>query len=346
MSRPTGRVPTPRQRPFIATTLALSLFLALCSVEIALRIIKYSYTPIVFKSDDPKGHARRSDWRYHHAFEDRSFLPDPVLIWRPKKNYPPFNAQGFRGPVFPTRKAPGDYYIVAIGDSNTLGPPTRSGWVEYLGETLGPAAPSVRVINAGVWGYSLFQGIRRFHEVLAYQPDLILVSFGANDAHRVHVPDKQYVVSKQFLSVALMQCRVGQLLFALSDKLMVSGRNDRPLTARVSPEDYEALLNKLISVAAAHRVNVVLLTRPFHEAKPPSDPLWWSNFCPAYNQLTLRVAEDRAVPIIDLYALCQGHKEWFVDESHFTDTGYRMAATMIADHLRRFKLLSSDERAP
>jgi lysophospholipase L1-like esterase len=54
-------------------------------------------------------------------------------------------------------------------------------WPGYLGEILG-ASGDRTVVNAGVYGYTSFQGLRRLKQCLDQQPDLVLISFRINDA--------------------------------------------------------------------------------------------------------------------------------------------------------------------
>src|SRR5262245_66247229 len=94
----------------------LATAVALLLVEGALSVIGYTYTPLsiqVIKN--------YSEWRYYHAFEDKHFTYDPYLIWRPRPDAPGLNSQGYRGREIGREKAPGEYRIFAIGDSNTLG---------------------------------------------------------------------------------------------------------------------------------------------------------------------------------------------------------------------------------
>ena len=85
--------------------------------------------------------------------------------------------------------------FIAIGDSNTFGWTVDDGanWPAQLEGRLRAVRPGVEVVNAGVWGYTLYQGRRRFEEMLAFHPDMVIISFGANDAHQVTVPDVAYV---------------------------------------------------------------------------------------------------------------------------------------------------------
>ena len=47
-------------------------------------------------------------------------------------------------------------------------------------------------MNAGAYGYTSYQGLLRFQECLNYDPDIVLISFGANDGHQVRTSDRDY----------------------------------------------------------------------------------------------------------------------------------------------------------
>src|SRR5207244_3108084 len=109
--------------------------------------------------------------------------------------------------------------VFAIGDSNTLGWGETNGpnWPLYLGEILNREHRNLTLINAGVWGYSSFQGLRWFEGTLRFNPDVVLISFGANDAHRVTVSDADFVNlgGRKFSFYAgqiLNKVRIGQLV--------------------------------------------------------------------------------------------------------------------------------------
>jgi len=95
-----------------------------------------------------------------------------------------FNSQGFRGKEL-GGKQHGEFRIFTIGDSNTLGwggSEDAPNWPVHLEDLLQESNNRFTVINAGVWGYTSFQGMRRFKEVLGYDPDMVIISFGSNDA--------------------------------------------------------------------------------------------------------------------------------------------------------------------
>lgn len=214
--------------------LVVSVVIALGLCELGLRASGYQYSPLQL------GTNVKDDWRDDHAFFDRHLIYDPVLIWRPNSTpFSRFNPQGFRGAMLDVPKPKGKVRIFTVGDSNTFGWSVDEGanWSAQLNGLFAASRPNVEVINAGVTGYTSFQGLRRFQELLQYEPDVVLVSFGANDAHQVAVPDAQYVARHErmkALAGVSRRSRVAQLLVQSWDgaATMMSGGN--ALVPRVS----------------------------------------------------------------------------------------------------------------
>src|SRR3989442_2980425 len=143
-------------------------------------------------------------------------------------------------------------------------------------QVLRPEYPGVIVENAGVSGFSSFQGRRRFERVLRYEPDLVLFSFGANDAMQVAMSDAEYARGgSRSLAVEqmILQLRLGHLVRAVLDRRW-SGSGQR-LVPRVSVDEYRANLVEVVRRAREHRIAVVLLTRPFTGESPHG--WWWAN---------------------------------------------------------------------
>lgn len=304
-----------------------SSLLALVLVEAVLWLVGYSYTPLRIEVIDNWG-----EWRYYHAAEDRNYVYDPELIWRPKPGPPVFNAQGYRGEALGAEKVPGEYRIFAVGDSNTLGWVGEEdvNWPRFLQELLRKQDRRFTVTNAGAYGYSSYQGHRRFKEALAFRPDMVLISFGANDPMMVTVTDAEFAgrkVRSLKLDEALIKLRIGQLVLAVTDRLSSSERTEP--VARVSVEEYKENLNEIIRTAKENNVAVVLLTRPFTGGSP--HPLWWKNYAPAYNAAVKEVAERSGTLCLDVFAYFAVRKRYFMDESHFTEKGHRLMAKLVYD---------------
>ncbi len=310
------------------------LLVFLIIAEIILRCRGYYYSPIIFLPSQKKvSQLSKSDWRPFHSLKDNYCVYDPNLIWRPKKNYKMFNAQGFKGKELGLIKGEKEYRLFAIGDSNTLGSAECPSWVEYLGKIFKEENPNVTVINAGVWGYSSFQGVNRFEEVSKYKPDMVLISFGKNDGNRVTISDRQYVANKKILYLPyLCKLRIFQFLIAVSDIILIKNSIDKYIIPRVSHAEYHLNLDKIITKAKEKNIKVVFLTRPV--IVEYLDTLWWKNFWPQYNRIAKRIAEQNGVKIIDVYSYFNNKTEYFVDACHFTDAGYQVAAELIYRNIK------------
>jgi len=306
----------------------VSVALALGVAEGVLRAAGYHYSPVHIDV------RREGDWRDEHAFNDSAFTYDPVLIWRPIGGaFSSYNPQGFRGLPLDEAKTPGTRRVFAIGDSNTFGWEHDDGanWPEQLDGLVRSAHPDTSVINAGVWGYSSLQGLRRFKEVLAFQPDVVLVSFGANDAHQVFVSDAGYVdsyVRGQRLQRLTSHLRVGQVVVAAWDRVAQIGRADTARVARVSVDEYRANLAEIIALARARGATPVLLTRPYVGTE--TDPAIWKTHAPDYYRATRELGAREGVLVVDVYEAFRDRTEFFDDESHFNAAGHRRAAEIIA----------------
>ena len=300
---------------------AVSLLVA----ELALRWTGYEYHPLKIGFADP-------DQRSYHTFQDRHFIYDPDLLWRPRPSFEDFNAQGFRGPELPLEKPAGEFRIFTVGDSNTLGSPEAS-WPGDLHRILRESCDRFQVVNAGVWGYSSDQGVLHLEEVLEYHPDLVLISFGSNDAHPVSVPDKEYTARSEWwgrLESITRPSRVARLALAVSSQLTVSQAGE--MTHRVSLEDYRRNLEEMARLTKAEGAVPVLLTRPYFGKLPPV--VRWKNFAHDYNAMTAEVAESLHLPLVDLFTRFKDLDELFDDESHFNPEGHRLAAEIVYQRIQ------------
>jgi lysophospholipase L1-like esterase len=309
--------------------LALSLLVSLVLAEAALRLFDYRYTPMSIQRPGAL------DRRNYHLFEDLSFTYDPELIWAPKKSHDIFNAQGYRGEALPPGKKPGELRILAVGDSNTLGWPGTDGanWPADLESLARGRGFPAHVANAGVWGYSSFQGVARLKRYLDLKPDIVLISFGSNDAHPVAVSDREYLArhaGQSSLFQRLGGLRLGELVAAVRDRL-ASPAQDAELGRRVTLDDYRENLAGMIRLAREAGAAVVLLTRPY--VGESNHPLWWKNVGADYNAATVEVAAAQDAPVIDIYTAFRDRRGFFTDESHFTKEGHRLAAELVFSQL-------------
>ncbi|GAB4291050.1 MAG: hypothetical protein Kow0090_04350 [Myxococcota bacterium] len=99
------------------------------------------------------------------------------------------NSRGFRGDEFQSDKSPDTFRIVCMGDSHTMGESVEieqtycSRLKDYLVAKGCIPNKKIEAINAGVSGYSSFQGVIAYLKyVRDWRPDLVIVAYGSNDA--------------------------------------------------------------------------------------------------------------------------------------------------------------------
>ncbi len=309
-----------------------------CRVLTDLRVLKYH------QAIQTVWRAGHDDWRLATITGDENREPDPVLLWRPV-THSPFNAQRFKGPMAELPKPADVFRVMCYGDSLTDGPP-RGGWPAWLHQLLReqPSVPGRRfeVLNAGVAGYSSHQGVLRFvQEVDRYQPDLVLVSFGWNDAAQaIGQPDKTFKIPPWPVVVcqrALVRYRAYLVLMYYTQRwrpeppVAVPG----PVSPRVSVEDYLANMERFRTEAARRNIPVAFLTRP-HKLSPEalSQNPTWRGSVPRYNAALVSWGESRKVPVLDAqHYFEQLPPDLFSDECHFTPQGYERMARLVRDEV-------------
>jgi lysophospholipase L1-like esterase len=290
--------------------------------------------------------AGADDWRIAHITGDDLREPDPVLFWRPVAASP-YSSQRFKGPEVAEVKPPGTFRVFCYGDSNTDGP-RRGGWPERLQEVLDRDAVSsgqrFEVLNAGVAGYSSYQGLLRFRgEVGRFDPDLVLFSFGWNDlAPAIGKPDKEFeapsgtIVAVQRVLLHFRFYRVA-LNYLRPAARTATSDSDSP---RVAIGDYVANARAFADLARDHGARVALLTRPHRDAPAllARTPNWRASV-PLYNEALLRFGTESGVSVLDAQEAFAGQPDRFADECHFTLEGHAAMATWLAAALRSAALL-------
>ena len=332
----------------ILAKLGLALFSTLAALavgEAALRFCGYQFSPIAFVVPE-----NDNDWRAFHmgAADPRLSARDPLtifdgeLLWtiNPRVSRE-INAQGYRGALIPQDKPANTCIIVAVGDSNTLGPlNTTDHWPGFLQDlvALNRSQRSIQIVNAGVYGYTSFQGLRRFEQVARYPVDLVYFSFGANDAQPVRTSDAEYAARIDRWR-RWQWLRAMPLLAQLTMNAMEGMRPSPLRTHRVPPREYEKNLEQFVAEARARNIRPVLLTRPFVGSS--SDPDFWMTYAPEYNELTRQVARQQGVDIVDVYEDFRDSPELFTDSLHLSRLGnLRMAEKLLA-HLKTLDVVET-----
>ncbi|QEH37868.1 Arylesterase precursor [Aquisphaera giovannonii] len=350
-----------RKAVFAAVAASTVLLILPAGVEFACRglthakLLRY-HMPIetVWKSG-------QDDWRVATITADVHREPDPVLLWRPIAGKP-YNAQHFKGPILQVPKPAGTFRIMCYGDSLTDGPP-RGDWPARLHRLLAerPARPgqAYEVVNAGVSGYSSHQGLLRFlQDVDRYKPDLIVASYGWNDAAQAAGPSDREFRPPSWPVVALQRTmvryRTSLVLTYYLKKLVAEPRRELegPFHPRVSVDEYIANLDRFRAEARTRGIPIVFLTRP-HLAAP--DELRrvnnWRSHVPDYNGALVSWASREGLPFIDVQAeFARRPASLFSDECHFFPDGYQILAELVYGRLfeagTQRSVLPGEEAAP
>lgn len=279
------------------------------------------------------------DYRCQHIYLEQSrFQMDPDLLWAPRPGAKPFNDLGYRGPLVEKERRSAVPRILAVGDSNTLGLQDAT-WTEPLQKNLSQELGTpVEVLNAGVYGYSSFQGVRRLKKFLDYHPDVILISFGTNDAIYTHnIPDSVFLerlTPLTGLARQVAQLRLMKILTCLYRYVLPSDIKEGVyvLEHRVPLDQYRANLTSMVRLAQSIGAKPILLTRPFVQRYCEYGDVYadWRGNVPQYNKIVIEVAKDLNVGFVDVDAYFSGRPYLFIDESHFTNRGHQEMADLLA----------------
>lgn len=266
------------------------------------------------------------------SFTSAHFVPDPDLMWAPRRSYPPFNEEGYRGQPVARRKPPGELRILAVGDSNTLGH-SRS-WANELATAFDPrvlARQQTTVVNASVYGYTSYQGRLRLEQFRDFQPDLVLISFGGNDAGPNVAPDHAFHTSGWNSLLDRWSSRLRLAAFVRYARHRLAGpprsQGTAPAVPRVSLDEYRDNLRAMIRRSQEMGARPILFTRPFAYdmyAEKLDQPLR------PYYLATLDVGAAEKVPVIDLHRIMGCHWSLYQDHAHFNGRGHVVAGGLVA----------------
>ncbi|HSE16941.1 MAG TPA: SGNH/GDSL hydrolase family protein [Pyrinomonadaceae bacterium] len=223
------------------------------------------------------------------------FEGDPLLLWRLKPNldhaYWDFtvvstNAQSFRADYPIGRKPAGTFRIVCVGDSVTFGyrvPPVwperprdfNPEWQPYpmlLEKELRQANPNrgIEVFPMAVPGYTSHQGLAWLRRDIDYlQPDVVIASFGWNDASLSDAPDRESIATG-WSSVAGRWLIDHSQAFAHATRWLRSKNSATPVVRtpvpRVSQQEYVDNFNAIVRLAKDHGAGVIVIGAPYRDS--------------------------------------------------------------------------------
>jgi lysophospholipase L1-like esterase len=269
----------------------------------------------------------------------KAVLPDRVLFWKLKPGVPPTVIEGRTGPSDPIRftmsttpagfRAPGPAgppSVVCVGDSCTFGLGVEDGetFPSQLRASLGP-----EVLNAGIPGYSAYQGHRLLKERIgSWRPKAVVIQFGWNDAAVWDGrSDAEHAVLLASGPGLLFRSRLVQLLAS-----HLFGRGGRPSGAaappgrpRLTPEEFGEELRAMVRLSRS-------------EGAVPLLVLWPARYhlqgirVPPHLDVIRKVAATEGSPLVDLFEVFsrEGGAALYADAIHANTAGNRAVAAAVA----------------
>lgn len=361
-----GKRPLPLRRRLLYTCVVYAAFLLLLvCIEIGTRVALPHLPSLDLFVATPQQRMQVADPQQAGIFEG-----DPLLLWRLKPNLDhavwdftvlSTNAQGLRAD-YPTKtKPPGTFRIVCLGDSVTFGYRVPVVWPdkpkEYdpewlpfpmlIEKSLREANPDQRieVFPMAVPGYTSHQGLAWLRRDIDYlEPDLVITSFGWNDASLSDVPDRE-AIRTDWYPVAIRWLIDHSQAFAHAVKWL-RNRNKptqpgsvRPVP-RVSESEYVANIQAIVRLARSKSAGVIVIGAPYRDSTTnPPEAERMTNY-----RAELRASMQQSkVPYLEILELTEAagtvNSGFFGELIHPNHMGHRLIASELMKVMAKNKML-------
>jgi lysophospholipase L1-like esterase len=229
----------------LAVTLAVLAVFPL--VEMGLRLADYEYAA----PDEPLGIWNPREDRAMR-FGSGMFTTAPRQLWVPRPGArvvwgadERINEAGYRGDLRPAGDHPGVLRVLVLGESCTFGygVPNAETFSSGLEAILRQHGREVEVLNAGVIGYTVRQGLERYRAMgRSYRPDFVVAAFGEvnehfdaggpSDARKIELPLETRSTWSDAVGFVRANVRIAHLLASLADGMSEERRIERDLEFR------------------------------------------------------------------------------------------------------------------
>jgi lysophospholipase L1-like esterase len=312
------------------------------------------------------------------ASKDYLFMPDSRALWtlrpgaviqsasdaagaEPER----INSAGYRGPLVSFEKPYGVVRILALGDSTTFGSGVRyeDTFSAALVAMLADQGVKAEVIDAGVGGYTVRQGLERFRALRTdYRPDIVIAAFGTLNEYKhalgLSDDDKIDELAQRkrgiagFLRRIHRHSRVAQLATWIHarraiDEVIAAGEESRrrepelsvadgqadwPGTRRVSTSEFRVFLSELRRDVGASGARLILVAMPRARLMEEKNPVLLQ-----YTRTVLSSAIESDVQVLDAHARfaqiaadAAEEKRVLLDAWHLTPLGHKLIAQWLA----------------
>ena len=297
------------------------------------------------------------------------FEGDPLLLWRLKPNLDraiwdftvvSTNAQSFRAGYPIGAKPAGTFRIVCLGDSVTFGyrvPPVwpdkpkdfNPEWQPFpmlLENELRKVNPNrgIEVFPMAVPGYTSHQGLAWLRRDIDYlQPDMVIASFGWNDASVSDAADRDAIDTRWF-PVAIRWLIDHSQAFAHATRWLRSSNASTPVRAttvpRVSQVEYVDNFNGIVSLARDHGAAVIVIGAPYRDSttNPPEAMLMTQ-----YRAALKSAMQQSQTPYLEILELTEAagtvNQGFFGELIHPNHIGHRLMTFELLKLMAQQRLL-------
>ena len=258
-------------------------------------------------------------------------------------------------------KPPGVYRIAFMGDSQVIssgrflyaGPLTYPKRLEAtldLQGLSGPRGQAVEVLNAGVSGFSSWQGLMLLRsDLLPLEPDVVVAAFGYHDANSAISSDREVLTDNPWtwrvrtLMYSSRLCLLLRSLILHAEESWEGHTHAREGTVRVPPAQFARNLEAFAEQGRRSSFHLVFLSEPIANPEVAEHDL-------AHRRTMFRVAASLGVPVIDGWGLFarlspDQKKACFHDDIHMTRKGHARMAELALRRLVECGLLVRRQEA-
>lgn len=354
-----------RRKLIYATIIYLIFLLILFAVELITRATLPHVSSLELFVSTPQQRLQIADEKQKSIFEG-----DPLLLWRLKPNLKNVvwdftilstNAEGLRA-NYPTRTKPaGTFRIVCVGDSVTFGyrvPPVwpdrpteyDPNWMPFpmlVEKELRAANPNrlIEVFPLAVPGYTSQQGLAWLkRDIDELQPDMVITSFGWNDASMSDTPDREAIRTDWWpVTVRRLIDHSQALAHAtrwLRNREAPAGKSQRRPQPRVSEYEYVGNIKSIVELARARQLGVIVIGAPYRDSTTnPSEAARMTKY-----RSHLRSSMEQAnVPYLEVLELTEAaspaNEGFFGELIHPNHIGHRLLASELLRLMKRNGML-------
>jgi len=298
-----------------------------------------------------------------YSLTRRYQLPKSVTqdLW--ETNYT-LNSIGIRDEEIPLAKEPGEFRLICLGNSCTFGTATRlqqdETYAQIAERLLQDSFPAtkIQVVNAGIPGYSSFQGYHFYKEVMQnYSADVVTISLGWNDHWYDYFSEREQYHLRRFDRI-LNRSVVFSLIYDLVNPepgyfelANMTLWEYKPMVLKGDLPEFRNNIESLADLIRDNQSRVVLFTLPSESRFAHDGSGWFAEpnqyqgftMHPQYNETIRAIARDKNISLFDLDLIMEGHKtdnpqDLFADFAHLNQRGHQIIAQELTTFLEREKL--------